>query len=70
MSDSSTSSIKRRQLGVGGVQAVGVFLVVLGFVFKSSALAVFGVVIFAIGVAAGIEVIVTARRAKTSGDAI
>jgi hypothetical protein len=70
MSDSSTSSIRKQQIGVAGVQATGALLVVLGIVFHSSVAAVFGVVIFGIGVAMGIGVIVTAQRAKASGDAL
>jgi hypothetical protein len=66
MPQSRSSWIKRQQLAVAAIQAVGLFLLVLGIIDTSSALEVIGAVIFMIGVVAGIRVIIAARRSAIS----
>jgi hypothetical protein len=66
MAQSPSRWIKRQQLAVGVVQAVGLLLLVLGIIDTSSSLDVIGSVIFVIGVVAGIRVIIASRRASIS----
>jgi hypothetical protein len=62
MPQSRNSWIKRQQLAVGVVQAVGLLLLVLGIIDTSPSLESIGSVVFVIGVVAGIRVIIAARK--------